>query len=53
LLKAGPGFQYILKIVTVADSVDVNGGQLRFADADADTTLGCRHRPKIPGSTHF
>jgi len=35
LLKAGPGFQYILNIITVADS------------ADADATLRTRMRTQI------
>jgi len=35
LLKTGPWFQYILNIITVVASADVDARWLRFADADA------------------
>jgi len=39
LLKAVPGFQYILNIITVADSADVVADAWQFSFVDADATL--------------
>ena len=50
LLKAVPGFQYILNILNVAGSADADARRLRFADVDANATLPTRMQMRTQNS---